>query len=451
MQVRDAIFPFACRPGPSYCASRISSAIPFPKSMKPEKPSSRKPVAGKKTNPKKDAPEAPKPAASEAKPAKKVPEIPAILLEGDSAPAAPASGPGHRYALGPTASHEKSSAPAALPDSYGTRKLLLTARDPHWLYAHWDLSQEQLKKYNQLSADRHLVLRIFKNEHTGEPFSQIHVHPESRNWFVPVDAGSTRYLGELGYFDKASKWNSISISPATLTPPDSLSEDTTVRFATIPSDVPFEQLLSLVKEAIRQHVPLLEAIQQLRAAGHKDLPKISRSSTTRWTPEQEKALASVVTMDQVRRVWIGSLEITELIRRQLFQDLSSITLAQLPTSPGGAVSSIGSLSSAFGGVARRKGFWFNVNAELIIYGATEPDASVEIGGRTIKLRPDGTFSFRFILPDGTYDLPAQATSADGDDSRRAALRFSRSTDYQGDVGAHPQDPRMKPPLAANVS
>jgi hypothetical protein len=55
------------------------------------------------------------------------------------------------------------------------------------------------------------------------------------------------------------------------------------------------------------------------------------------------------------------------------------------------------------------------------------------------------------LPDGKYDLPAVAASADGDDSRTAALQFSRRTEYRGDVGAHPQDAALKPPLAEHVS
>ena len=100
---------------------------------------------------------------------------------------------------------------------------------------------------------------------------------------------------------------------------------------------------------------------------------------------------------------------------------------------------------------RKKGFWFNVNAELIIYGATEADATVTIGGRKIQLRPDGTFSYRFSLPDGQYALPAVATSADGTDSRSAALKFSRDTQYRGDVKAHPQDPALKIPSPANVA
>jgi hypothetical protein len=107
--------------------------------------------------------------------------------------------------------------------------------------------------------------------------------------------------------------------------------------------------------------------------------------------------------------------------------------------------------SAGGAEAEKpRDFWFNVNAELIIYGATEPDAKVTLGGQEIKLRSDGTFSFRFALPDGKYDLPAVAVSADGTDGRAAELKFSRETQFLGDVGATPQDPSLQPPLPENL-
>jgi hypothetical protein len=150
----------------------------------------------------------------------------------------------------------------------------------------------------------------------------------------------------------------------------------------------------------------------------------------------------------MRRVWIGSLEITELVRRQLQGESSSWSgaLVSMPSSAGASWS-----SPMGGGLEKRRGFWFNVNAELIIYGATEPDATVTIGDRKIKLRPDGSFSFRFSLPDGNYSLPAVASSADGEESREAALKFSRDTKYRGEVGAHPQDKKLKPPVLEAVS
>src|SRR4051812_34201824 len=104
-------------------------------------------------------PPAPAPPAAAQTAAKKRPKVPSILLEGDKPAAPPVSGPGQRYALGPTPPEEKLEAEGELPESYGTQKLLLAARDPHWLYAHWDLSREQQQRYNSLSRDRHLILR----------------------------------------------------------------------------------------------------------------------------------------------------------------------------------------------------------------------------------------------------------------------------------------------------
>jgi hypothetical protein len=379
--------------------------------------------------------------------------VPPILLEGDQPPAITAGGPGQRYALGPvppSAQLDRGDTAGELPEAYGTKRLLLTARDPQWLYARWDLTPRQQRGYNALSADHHLVVRIHVNEVKDKPFSVIHVHPESNHWFIHVGQAGTKYVAELGYFQAGGAWTAISTSDATLTPPDTMSDDLSAQFATIPIEVPFAELMALAKAAVRQNIPLAEVILQLRAHGQEPFAQEKAPPPRQWTREQERALASIITMDSVRRVWMGSLEITELIRRQLQQELSSQAAARfsIPTSPGAAVSSV---SSPFGGVEQRKGFWFNVNAELIIYGATEPDAQVTIGGRVIKLRADGSFSFRFALPDGEYELPAVAVSADQTDGRAAELKFSRGTEYRGEVGAHPQDPRLAAPLAANVA
>lgn len=414
-------------------------------------------------------------------------EIPPILIAGDTAPPA-VSGPGQRYALGPGTPPAHAGLPeerGELPESYGTARLWLAARDPQWLYAHWDLSSEQQRNYNAASDDGHLVVRVFEREILGEPLVTQHVHPESRNWFIHAGRGSTKFVAQLGYFDRNERWQTIAVSAATVTPPDSLSDDTSADFATLPAEVPFQQLVEMVKTVVGQNVPLMEALAQLREMGHPNLPtadtfappatepaakskKAAKSTPAAsagpapapaWTPAQARALAEVVTMDEVRRVWIGSLEITELVRRQLVKELSERAAAQLaagqgalglgsPSSPFGA---LGSLPGPIAGGEKARGFWFNVNAELIIYGATEPDAAVTIGGRKIRLRPDGTFSYRFALPDGTFELPAIATSAAGDDSRAAELRFRRETAYLGDVGAHPQDKALQPPTPDAVA
>lgn len=225
-----------------------------------------------------------------------------------------------------------------------------------------------------------------------------------------------------------------------MTPPDAVSPDDEVEFATIPFEFPFARLMEIVKAAVMEHVPLTQAIEELRRGGHPELPRLAGNGQ-HWTRRQEEALANIVRIDPMRRVWMGSMEITELIRRRLAQEISSLGISSFGVS---------SFSSPLGGVERMKGFWFNVNAELIIYGATEPDAKVTLGGHEIRLRPDGTFSYRFSLPDGNYDLPAVAVSADGTDARAADLKFSRETRYLGDVGVHPQDPSLRPPVPESV-
>ena len=274
--------------------------------------------------------------AARSKPKPPLP-VPPILLEGDAPSAPPVSGPGQRYALGPTPAAlplEQTTETGELPEAYGTKRLHLTARDPKWVYAHWDLTRDQLKHYNSLSVHRHLVLRIYKNTIAGKPFNEVHVHPESRNWFVNVDQGGTKYVAELGYYKReGSQWVGISTSTETLTPPDNMSDDVSVWFETLPADLQFSHLLRLVKAAVAQQVPLMEAIQQRRLSGVPGLPGGKAMASGKWTAEQERALAQLITMDAVRRVWMGSLEITELIRRQLQQELYSAAAAQFSVPP----------------------------------------------------------------------------------------------------------------------
>ncbi len=76
---------------------------------------------------------------------------------------------------------------------------------------------------------------------------------------------------------------------------------------------------------------------------------------------------------------------------------------------------------------RPRKFWLIADAELIVYGATEPDATVTIGGRPIKLNPDGTFRFQMSFQDGLIDYPIMAVAADGEQVRSIHMKFNRDT------------------------
>ena len=74
-----------------------------------------------------------------------------------------------------------------------------------------------------------------------------------------------------------------------------------------------------------------------------------------------------------------------------------------------------------------KKFFFQLDAELIVYGTTQPNARVTLQGEPVKLRPDGTFTMRFSLPDGRQIIPAVASSGDGTEERTIVLAVERNT------------------------
>ncbi|MDD5465735.1 MAG: DUF4912 domain-containing protein [Candidatus Omnitrophica bacterium] len=76
---------------------------------------------------------------------------------------------------------------------------------------------------------------------------------------------------------------------------------------------------------------------------------------------------------------------------------------------------------------KERSFWLKVDCELIVYGATEPDAQVTVQGAPVKLRPDGTFTLRYYLPDGKQVIPVKATSADKLEERAITPIVTRET------------------------
>lgn len=76
---------------------------------------------------------------------------------------------------------------------------------------------------------------------------------------------------------------------------------------------------------------------------------------------------------------------------------------------------------------KQRGFWLKVDCELIVYGATEPDAKVTVQAKPISLRPDGTFTLRFALPDGKQVIPVKSVSADSVEERVITPIVERET------------------------
>ena len=76
---------------------------------------------------------------------------------------------------------------------------------------------------------------------------------------------------------------------------------------------------------------------------------------------------------------------------------------------------------------QRKELPFDVDAELIVYGSTSPDAHITLSNTPVKLRDDGTFTVRMKLPDRRQVIPVVATSHDGVECRTIVLAVERNT------------------------
>jgi hypothetical protein len=172
-------------------------------------------------------------------------------------------------------------------------------------------------------------------------------------------------------------------------------------------------------------------------------------------------LAALLGTSLIDRVGLGSEEIDQLLRKQLLEKLQSESASEISARSyewmAPATSSLfsGVLSSgvtSWGSswsaqpfsIRRERGFFMHVNAEIIFYGGTHPDAKVWVEGKQITLNPDGTFRYHFTLPDGDFVIPIVAESPDKVEQRSATLSFTRGTSRTGEVGSTGQPAELSP-------
>jgi hypothetical protein len=106
------------------------------------------------------------------------------------------------------------------------------------------------------------------------------------------------------------------------------------------------------------------------------------------------------------------IDLRDLFEERLRRPMSSAGLQNFATAP---VAPLG------------RDFHFHIDAELIVYGSTEPNARVTLQGEPVQLRTDGSFTVRFSMPDSRQIIPAVASSADGIEERTIVLAVERNT------------------------
>ena len=363
----------------------------------------------------------------------------------------------HKFEISPepvVATMTASAAPAfedlgALPASYDEDTLFLVARDPRWLFAYWDLDWTKYPAASMRGGHAQFFLKITRADGAQETI--VEIAPEARNWYVPVSSPGTLYFAEIGFFARDGGWASIIVSGVTQTPPDALAEDAAAEFATVPAQLSFERMLDLVRGQMEEGESLLEAVARISGEGRKIAFQAGKAPT--WTNEQRALLAALLGHSLLDRMGLGSDEIDQLLRKQLHDRLHSESASGFAADLNAIFQpAVSSLYSGIGAswsaqpfsVSSKRGFYMHVNAEIIFYGGTDPDATVWVDGKEIRLSPDGTFRYHFTLPDGDFAVPVVARSPDGVEQRSAKFVFQRGTEKVGEVTDTAQPPYLEP-------
>ena len=247
---------------------------------------------------------------------------------------------------------------APAPRSSTETRVVFLPRDPQWAYVFWDITPDDLDTALAAGATQ-LCLRVA--DVTGLSGGSSHPHTlqevvvdsHATEWYLPVPLSDRDYRVELGYRKAGSGgWMSLAFSSV----------------ARVPALHPSEQILD-------QFVPF-----SLETSPNVSMPAIAAPSPDSGLHERLYQTAT----SRWRRLGRGSEAFHEL-------EEAGIDTSELHASGAGIWAS-GRNDSGRGGVgSRQRSFWLVADAELIVYGATDPSARLCIGDQEVPLTADGTF------------------------------------------------------------
>jgi uncharacterized protein len=311
-----------------------------------------------------------------------------------------------------------------LPGGYGESRIVLLPRDPQWAYTYWDIPNDHKEELRRQGGQQ-LALRIYDVTDISLDYQSPHSIQEypvdelAREWYIPIPVSDRDYVMDIGYRSPDGRWLILARSAQVHIPPVYPSdwiEDVFIK-------VEFEE--DLRGKTLYELVPPAKKLATAPAGFNGGNPIYDQIFGMAESAEAQRVAGSLFgSMQQVP----GSARPEQAISSYVFP--SGVGMWAVPTTSGLTMSGVGMSGVGFSASAvpmRPRQFWLIADAELIVYGATEPDATVTIGGREIKLNPDGTFRFQMSFQDGLVDYPILAVAADGEQTRSIHMKFNRET------------------------
>ena len=283
-----------------------------------------------------------------------------------------------------------------LPKNYGDTKIVLMMRDPNWLFAYWEINDHTRYSLKEMLGgsvfeNSRVILRVyditdikFNGENANSSFD-LEIGNNDR-WYINVPEVDRSYCVEVGFRTPDGRFIMVARSNTVLHASDTVSDVIDEEWMSVEGKTYFDRMYAL-------------------SGGFN----VGRSSGE-LVGERKELLTQ--RLEGVLNLTSGELKTSELNLSS--EGVSSLSSPMGRTSEGGGV-----------GGDKAKDFWLVANTELIVYGATEPDASVTVCGHQVKLKADGTFCLRFALPDGTQNIPIEAINNDGDEQREITFEVKR--------------------------
>ncbi|MGB3208086.1 MAG: DUF4912 domain-containing protein [Crinalium sp.] len=318
-----------------------------------------------------------------------------------------------------------------LPAGYGESRIVLMPRDPQWAYTYWDIPNEHKEELRRQGGQQ-LALRLYDVTDINIEYQSPHSIQEypsdelAREWYLPMPVSDRDYVVDIGYRCADGRWLVLARSAPVRVPPVYPSDWIEDQFVTVSweEDLRSQTILELVP-------PSKKAAATAAPAGSTATGYGTSNATGNPIYDDIFGMAQSAEAQRVAGSLYGSMQQAPVHEQAISSYVfpSGVGMWAVPTASGLNMSGVGMSGVGFGAAPsiRPRQFWLVADAELIVYGATEPDATVTIGGRPIKLNPDGTFRFQMSFQDGLIDYPIMAVAVDGEQTRSIHMKFNRET------------------------
>lgn len=278
-----------------------------------------------------------------------------------------------KYDVGVPTKDLSAKVPRDLPTGYGKDRIVCMVRDPYWLHCYWELTRQAVQRAEAA---------LGQEWHSAKPIIRL-LDVTS----LETTSTSEATVRDIDIHGGCNNWY-IDVQ----NPPRSYRID-----------------IGYLTRSGQFYVLARSNVVSTPRAGMSDV------IDENWADIDAKKADRIFAMSAGFDPTASSLELKQLFEERLRRPMGSP-----------AVTSFGSGAFFYG---KERKFWFQLDAELIVYGATEPTARVTLQGEPVKLRPDGTFTMRFSLPDSRQIIPAVAASADGVEERTIVLAIERNTKH----------------------